>query len=194
MNNFPSLPILSIVVFLPVLGGVVLLLLRGERALKSVALVASLLTFLVSLLLYAGWQAGEAGMQFQEVLPWAPELGTSYHVGVDGISVLLVLLTTILMPLVLLFSWDTVKARLKTYLVLMLLLETAMLGVFVALDLFLFFVFFEASLIPMYFLIGRWGGPRRVYAALKFFIYTAAGSALLLAAIIALGFLYQSQT
>ncbi len=194
MNNLTSLPLLSITVFLPLIGSILLMLLRGERALKIVALLVSLLTFIVSLPLFFGWQAGEAGMQFEETLLWAPDLGISYHIAVDGISLLLVLLTTFLMPLTLLFSWDTVKDQLKTYLVLMLLLETAMLGVFVALDLVLFFVFFEASLIPMYFLIGRWGGPNRIYAALKFFIYTAAGSALLLAAIIALGFVHQAQT
>lgn len=189
-----SLPLLSIIIFLPVAGSLVLLLLRGQRALKSVALVVSLLTFLVSLPLFFLWQAGESGFQFEEVWPWVPQLGISYHVAVDGISLPLFLLTTFLMPLTLLFSWDTVKLQLKTYLILMLLLETAMLGVFAALDLVLFFVFFEASLIPMYFLIGRWGGPRRVYAALKFFLYTATGSAFLLAAIIALGVLHRAET
>jgi NADH-quinone oxidoreductase subunit M len=194
MNNLSSLPILSIVIFLPLVGALVLLFLRSESLLKVVAIVTTVIVFLVSLPLYFGWQNGQPGMQFEETLPWAPEIGISYHVGVDGISLLLVLLTTFLMPLVLLFSWDTVKERLKTYLVLMLVLETAMLGVFLALDLVLFFVFFEASLIPMYFLIGRWGGPRRVYAALKFFIYTMTGSAFLLAAIIALGVLHFQQT
>ena len=189
-----DIPLLSIIVFLPLLGSLLLLLLRGEKLLKSTAIVVSLLTFAVSLVLFFTWAAGEAGMQFQEVIPWYPELGINYHVGVDGVSLVLVLLTTFLMPLVLLFSWEGVHDKLKAYLVLMLLLETAMLGVFVALDLVLFFVFFEASLIPMYFLVGRWGGPRRIYAALKFFIFTAFGSAFLLAGIIALGFLYKEQT
>jgi len=193
MTNLTSLPILSIITFLPLLGGLLLLLLRGEKALKITALLVALLTFVVSLALWVGWAAGEAGMQFMESVPWAPELGINYTVGVDGISLPLVLLTTFLMPLVLLFSWDTVHDKQKTYLVLMLLLETAMLGVFIALDMVLFFVFFEASLIPMYFLIGRWGGPRRIYAALKFFIYTAFGSAFLLAGILALGYLYKQQ-
>ena len=189
-----DIPWLSIIVFLPLLGSLLLLLLRGEKLLKSTAIVVSLLTFAVSLVLFFTWTAGEAGMQFQEMIPWYPELGIAYHVGVDGVSLVLVLLTTFLMPLVLLFSWEGVHDKLKAYLVLMLLLETAMLGVFVALDLVLFFVFFEASLIPMYFLVGRWGGPRRIYAALKFFIFTAFGSAFLLAGIIALGFLYKEQT
>ena len=194
MVNFTSLPILSAIIFLPLLGMALVLLLRGEKAMKSAALLVSLLTFVVSLALWVGWQSGEAGMQFMDTVPWAPELGINYTVGVDGISMPLVLLTTLLLPLVLLFSWDTVRDKQKTYLALLLLLETAMIGVFAALDLVLFFVFFEASLIPMYFLIGRWGGPRRVYAALKFFIFTAFGSAFLLAAILALGWLYQQQT
>ena len=166
MASLTSLPILSLIVFLPLLGSLLLMLLRGEKALKIVALVVSLATFLISLVLYVGWKQGDPGMQFFETVPWVPQLGISYTVGVDGLSLFLVLLTTFMMPLVLLFSWNSVHDQLKTYLVLMLLLETAMLGVFVALDLVLFFVFFEASLIPMYFLIGRWGGPRRVYAAL----------------------------
>lgn len=189
-----SVPLLTVVVFLPVVGAVLLLPLRSERALKWTAMATTLLTFVVSLPLFFAWQTGEAGYQFVEQAPWVPAFGISYHVGVDGISLFLVLLTTFLMPLTLVFSWDTVKDRLKAYLVLMLLLETAMLGVFVALDLVLFFVFFEASLIPMYFLVGRWGGPRRIYAALKFFIFTATGSALMLAAILVLGYLHYTQT
>ncbi|MEI2692664.1 MAG: NADH-quinone oxidoreductase subunit M [Anaerolineae bacterium] len=194
MTNFTSLPIISIVTFLPLLGVLLVLLLRGQQAMKIAALLVSLLTFVASLTLWAGWQAGEAGMQFMESVPWAPELGIHYTVGVDGISLPLVLLTTFLMPLVLLFSWDTIHDKQKTYLALLLLLETAMVGVFVALDLVLFFAFFEASLIPMYFLIGRWGGARRIYAALKFFIFTAFGSAFLLAGILALGWLHFQQT
>ncbi|MCB0256810.1 MAG: hypothetical protein KDI55_24080, partial [Anaerolineae bacterium] len=122
MTNLTSLPILSIIVFLPLLGSLVLLVLRGEKLLKSVALVFSLVTFAVSLVLYFTWTAGEAGMQFQELIPWYPELGIAYHVGVDGVSLVLVLLTTFLMPLVLLFSWEGVNDKLKAYLVLMLLL------------------------------------------------------------------------
>jgi NADH-quinone oxidoreductase subunit M len=193
MDTLTSLPILSLIIVLPLAGALLLLFLRNTAAMQALALVVSIATFLVSLVLFVGWATGEPGMQFTEIYPWLPALGISYHIGVDGISMPLVLLTTFLMPLVLLFSWDTVHDQLKTYLVLMLLLEAAMIGVFVALDLVLFFIFFEASLIPMYFLVGRWGGPRRIYAALKFFIYTAAGSAFLLAAIVALGYLHQEQ-
>ena len=194
MSTLSSLPILSILIFLPLLGSVALMLLRGAATLKATALAVTVVTFVVSLALWLGWSQGEAGMQFLQVAPWASQLGVAYAVGVDGISMPLVLLTTLLTPLVLLFSWDTVHDQLKAYLVLMLLLESAMIGTFVALDLVLFFVFFEASLIPMYFLIGRWGGPRRVYAALKFFLYTAFGSAFLLVGIVALGYLYQQKT
>ncbi len=193
METLTSLPILSLIMVLPLAGALVLLFLRSEPAMQVLALVVSIATFVLSLVLFFGWATGEPGMQFEEIYPWLPALGISYHVGIDGISMPLVLLTTFLMPLVLLFSWDTVHDQLKTYLALMLLLETAMIGVFVALDLVLFFIFFEASLIPMYFLVGRWGGPRRIYAALKFFIYTAAGSAFLLAAILALGYLHKDQ-
>ncbi len=129
--NVPT-QILSIIVFLPLLGGLLLMLLRGEKALEPVALVVTLATFLVSLALYVGWKQGDPGMQFFETVPWVPQLGLSYTVGVDGLSLFLVLLTTFMMPLVLLFSWNSVHDQLKTYLVLMLMLETAMLGVFVA--------------------------------------------------------------
>ncbi|HIC87896.1 MAG TPA: NADH-quinone oxidoreductase subunit M [Anaerolineae bacterium] len=185
-----GLPLLSIIIFLPLVGGVLLLLVpsRQEKALKTLALVFSLATFLISLPLFFNWQMGEAGMQFVEQRPWIPQFNVSYHVGVDGISLFLVLLTSFLAPLTLLFSWDSIKDQLKTYLVLMLLLETAMLGVFAALDLILFYVFWELTLVPMYFLIGRWGGPRRVYAAIKFFIYTMSGSVLMLVAILVLYF------
>ncbi|MEA3335451.1 MAG: NADH-quinone oxidoreductase subunit M [Chloroflexota bacterium] len=194
MSNLTDLPILSILLLLPLLGGIILLFMPGERGMKGLALATTLLTFLISLLLFFGWQTGDPGFQFVESRPWAPSIGINYIVGVDGLSLLLVLLTTFLMPLVILFSWDSVKDNVKTYLFLMLILETAMLGVFVALDLILFFVFFEASLIPMYFLIGRWGGPRRVYAAMKFFIFTAFGSALLLAGILVLGYVGYQET
>ena len=123
------------------------------------------MTFVVSLLLLVNWQNGQAGMQFVEELPWFPPLDIRYAMGVDGISLFLVLLTTLLMPIAIYFSNLYVHNRLGAYLALMLLLETAMIGVFLALDLVLFFVFFEASLIPMYFLIGEWGGQNRVYAA-----------------------------
>ena len=159
------------------------LVVPGDRAKKSLALLTTLLTFVVSLLLLTNWQ-NVAGMQFVERLPWFPPLDINYAMGVDGISLFLVLLTTLLMPIAVYFSNLYVSKRIGAYLAFMLLLETAMIGVFLSLDLVLFFVFFEASLIPMYFLIGEWGGQNRIYAAVKFFVYTFAGSALMVVAIL----------
>ena len=183
--------LLSTLVWLPTLGAVALLLLdrRDTRRLRQVALTVSVATFLVSGLLWVGFDRGRTGMQFVEQRAWIPGAGISYHLGVDGISLLLVLLTTLLAPLCILSSWTQITTRVKEFLVAMCLLETGMLGVFVALDLFLFFVFWEGMLVPMYLIIGVWGGPRRVYAAVKFILYTMAGSALMLLAILALYFL-----
>jgi NADH-quinone oxidoreductase subunit M len=195
-----SIPLLSIITFLPLVGGLILLSLPGARLQKWWALGVSLATFAVSCLLWVWWRAGEAGMQFVERLPWAPQFKIQYLVGVDGLSLFLVLLTTLLTVLVLLFSWEGIAQRLKAYLFLMLMLEAGLIGVFVALDLVLFYVFWELTLIPMYFLIGGWGDPHgeykflgrvmpwRIYAALKFFLYTMAGSALMLVAILVLYF------
>jgi NADH-quinone oxidoreductase subunit M len=186
--------LLSALVWLPTLGAAALLLLdrRDTRRLRQVALAVTTVTFAVSLLLWVGFDRGRTGMQFTEQRAWIPGAGVGYHVGVDGISVLLVLLTTFLTPLCLLSAWSQVTTRVKEFLVAMCLLETGMLGVFVALDLFLFFVFWEAMLIPMYLIIGVWGGPRRVYASVKFILYTMAGSALMLLAILALYFMQPS--
>jgi NADH-quinone oxidoreductase subunit M len=188
--------LLTTVTFLPTLGAIAVLLLdrRDERRLRQVALAVSTATFLVSLLLWVGFDATRAGMQFVENRPWIPATGITYHLGIDGISLLLVLLTTFLTPLCLLSAWSQITARVKEFQIAMLLLETAMVGVFCALDLFLFFVFWEAMLIPMYLIIGVWGGPRRVYASVKFIIYTMAGSALMFLAIIALYFINGTQT
>jgi NADH-quinone oxidoreductase subunit M len=188
---------LSLVVFLPAVGAVIIgLLPRGARdeTMKRAALAVALLTFLVSLPLYTGFDARMADYQFQERRPWLPSLGISYHVGIDGISLLLVLLTTFLMPITLLASWQAIEKRWKEFAVTMLLLETGMLGVFVSLDLFLFYVFWEAMLIPMYLVIGVWGGTNRVYAAVKFVLYTLAGSLLMLVAILALFFQHGAAT
>ena len=188
---------LSLVVFLPAVGAVIIgLLPRGARdeTVKRAALAVALLTFLVSLPLYTGFDARVADYQFQERRPWLPSLGISYHVGIDGISLLLVLLTTFLMPITLLASWHAIEKRWKEFAVTMLLLETGMLGVFVALDLFLFYVFWEAMLIPMYLVFGVWGGTNRVYAAVKFVLYTLAGSLLMLVAILALFFQHGAAT
>lgn len=179
-----TFPLLSVITFLPLLGAIVILLAPGEATKKPIALVWTLATFLISLLLWINWEDGQAGMQFVEYVPWAPEFGLYYFLGIDGISLFLVLLTTLLMPIAIYFSNLYVNENVGAYLALMLILETAMIGVFLALDLVLFFVFFEFSLIPMYFLIGQWGSGNRVYAAVKFFIYTFVGSAAMVAAIL----------
>jgi NADH-quinone oxidoreductase subunit M len=188
--------LLTAVTFLPTLGAAALLLLdrRDERRLRQVALGVSAAAFVLSLLLWIGFDRSRPGMQFVEARAWAPGLGIGYHVGVDGISLLLVLLTTFLTPLCLLAAWTQIATRVKEFLVAMLLLETGMVGVFVALDLFLFFVFWEAMLVPMYLIIGVWGGARRVYAAVKFILYTMAGSALMLVAILYLYALHGRRT
>ena len=188
--NLTGVPLVTLITFFPLLGISVLLLTRKEQeeTIKRVALIVSAITFVLSLgLLAGGFDIGQPGFQFEENVPWIPAWGINYHVGVDGISILLVLLTTLIMPVAILSSWTAIHERLKEYMIFMLLMETAMLGVFVSLDLFLFYVFWEFSLVPMYFLIGIWGGARRVYAAIKFFLYTMAGSILMLLAILWLG-------
>ncbi len=182
---------LSIITFLPLLGAFALLFFRKEsaKAIRGVALVVSLAAFLTSLPLFFQFDAASARLQFEQNVPWIPSLGVRYHVGLDGISLFLVLLTTLLTPIALLSSWNSIENRIKEYYLFMLLLETGMIGVFVALDLFLFYVFWEVMLVPMYFLIGVWGGQQRIYAAIKFFLYTMVGSVLMLVAIISLYFL-----
>ena len=178
--------ILSIVIFLPLAGGIALLFIPKSSTIgiKIVALVASLASFVVSLPLFFQFDVSNPNMQFHEYYQWLPNLGISYQLGIDGISLFLVLLTTFLSVLCIYGSFGVVKEKLKGYMFCMLFLETGMLGVFCALDLFLFYVFWEVMLIPMYFIIGVWGGPRRIYAAVKFFIYTMVGSVLMLVAII----------
>jgi NADH-quinone oxidoreductase subunit M len=161
---------------------------------KPIALASSILTFLLSLRLFAVFDPLETGFQLVEHVPWIPEYGIHYFVGVDGISLLLVLLTTFLMPVVLLASWNDISKSLRNYLFFMLSLETGMLGAFVSLNLFQFYVFWEAMLVPMYFIIGIWGGPRRVYAAIKFFLFTMVGSLLMLLAMLVLYYLNFDQT
>jgi NADH-quinone oxidoreductase subunit M len=190
-----ALPIVSIVTFMPMAGAVLLLCVDRQReaAAKHLALGVSLATFLASLALYGGFRLDAPGMQFTERAAWIGWLGAEYHVGVDGISLLLILLTTFLTSVAILSSYAAVTASVKEYMICMLLLETGMLGVFVALDLVLFYVFWEGMLIPMYFLIGIWGGARRIYATIKFFLYTMAGGVLMLVGIIALYFLTGAQ-
>jgi NADH-quinone oxidoreductase subunit M len=193
MQNY----LLTILILLPVIGAattIVYGLTPGAREShhRWIALGFTILTFLVSLLLLCG--AGAAGYRFEANYSWVGAINARYHLGVDGISLWLVLLTTLLMPIAILSSWTSVTKRQPTYYALLLLLESAMMGVFVSLDLLLFYLFFEASLIPMFFLIGIWGGERRIYAAVKFFIYTAVGSLLMLVGIIALYFIHQRAT
>ncbi len=178
---------LSILTFLPVVGAIIVLLAPSDRLKKGLAFGAAIATFVVSLLLLPGWQE-IPDMQFVERYAWMPDLNIYYHLGVDGISLWLVVLTTLLMPIAVAFSNQHIKENIGSYLALMLLMETAVLGVFLALDLVLFYVFWEFSLIPMALLIGKWGSQDRIYAAIKFFLYTLAGSALMLVAILALYF------
>ena len=176
---------LSILLAIPVLGAGLLIFMprRQTHALFAVALFASALNFLWSVKIFGLFDGTNGNMQLVESLRWMPSFGINYIVGIDGISLFLVLLTTLLTPIAILASWS-VQDKVKEYLIFMLLLETGMLGAFVALDLFLFYVFWEVMLVPMYFLIGVWGGTRRIYAALKFVVYTMAGSLLMLVAII----------
>ena len=182
----------SLLVFLPVLGALYVLFVPKEQEtrIRYAGLATALLTFVVSLGVLAGFDSQTADFQFVERYTWIEDFGIQYYVGVDGISLFLVLLTSFLTPLVLLASWGDVRHRVKEYQFFFLLLETGMLGTFVAVDLFLFYVFWEVMLIPMYFLIGIWGGPRRIYAALKFLLYTMVGSLLMLVAILYVAYLH----
>ncbi len=177
---------LTIVTFFPLLGAVVIAFLRRDRtsSVRWVALLCSLLTFLMTVWLYFGFDSHRAGMQFEEFRIWMVLPPVNYHLGVDGLSMLLILLTGLLTPLSVLVSWSSITHRTKEFFLFLLALETGMIGVFAALDLVLFFVFWEVMLIPMYFLIGIWGHERRVYAAVKFILYTMTGSALMLAGIL----------
>jgi NADH-quinone oxidoreductase subunit M len=186
--NQVDFPLLSLLLALPVSGAILVALLPRERVdlVKAAAFATTVVVFFASLPLYFSFHADASGFQFEEVTDWIPGLNISYHVGVDGISLFLVLLTTLLSAVAVLSSWTAITEQVKEYMALMLLMETAALGVFVSLDLFLFYVFWEASLVPMALLIGRWGGERRIYAAIKFFLFTMAGSALMLVATIVL--------
>jgi NADH-quinone oxidoreductase subunit M len=193
--NVITANILTIITFMPAAGAVLLLFYRNEhiRSIRAFALIITLLTFVFSLHLIAHFDSSNPDFQFTVNVPWMPSYGIHYALGIDGISVFLILLTTLLSPLAVLSSWS-VHERLKEYFIFMLLLETGMIGVFASLDLFLFYVFWEIMLVPMYFLIGVWGGERRIYAALKFVLYTMVGSVLMLVAIIALYFMHGDAT
>jgi NADH-quinone oxidoreductase subunit M len=182
--------LLTATIFLPLIFAVVIFFLSKDdiKRIKVMTLGGSIAVFLVSLFLFWGYDAEVGGFQFQHKIIWIENLNTSYFVGIDGMSLLLILLTTFLTPLALLGTWNSIEKQLKGYSIMVLLLETGMIGVFASLDLFLFYVFWEAMLIPMYFIIGIWGGPNRIYAAVKFFLFTLFGSVLMLVAIIWLGY------
>ncbi|MFQ5722782.1 MAG: proton-conducting transporter membrane subunit, partial [Candidatus Aminicenantales bacterium] len=164
-----NFPILSFVTFFPLAGAIILIFINREKEnfLRSLAFLVALINFIVSLTLYFNFNSQTPDPQFVEKGRWLG-YGINYHIGIDGLSLFLVLLTTFLVPIAILSSWKYIDKKVKEYLIFMLMLETGIIGVFVALNLFLFYVFWEAMLIPMYFLIGVWGGPRRIYATLKF--------------------------
>src|SRR5882672_5680619 len=193
-----TFPILTSLIALPVVGALLLLLVKddpqNEKLLRSIALVVSVLVFVETLVLWSRFNAASADFQFVERHAWIPAFGIDYHIGVDGISLLLLVLTGFLTPLALLSSWESIHKKTKAFCIFLLLLESAMMGVFVSLDLFLFYVFWDAMLVPMYFLIGVWGYDRRIYAAVKFILYTMAGSVLMLLAILGLAYLHLTTT
>ncbi len=188
-----SWPLLSLVTFLPLVGALFIFLIRGEAAVvarnaRYVALWTSLITFALSLFIWFDFARGTADFQFVEDVEWIPALGIGYRLGLDGISMPFVLLSTLLTPICVLASWEAITVRVKEYMIAFLVLETLMVGMFCALDLLVFYIFFEGVLIPMFLIIGVWGGQRRVYAAFKFFLYTLAGSVLMLIALLVIYF------
>src|SRR5579862_4046453 len=187
--------LLSVILFTPLAGLVVLALIPASQknAIRIWANIASLAAFAISLLLIKPFDNSVPGFQFMERADWVPSLGVQYLIGIDGISLLLILLTTLMSFLSILYSWSGIQDRVKEYYAMFLLLETGMLGVFMSLDFFLFYIFWELVLVPMYFIIGVWGGPRKLYAAIKFFLYTLAGSVLMLLGILTLYFQYHAQ-
>src|SRR5438876_3457262 len=188
--------ILNVVTYLPLIGALVILFfVRGGRAIRMTATIFAIIDFLVSLVLWFKFDpkaTGTAIFQFRYTAAWIPSLGVKYDFGVDGIAILLILLTTFMGVIAIVCSYSAIQNRQKEYYVLLLLLQTGMLGTFCALDFFLFYVFWEVMLVPMYFIIGIWGGPRKLYAAIKFFLYTLAGSVLMLLSILALYFFNSS--
>ncbi len=183
-------PILSVVIFLPLLGALMVLLInrKNESLIRWVTLITSVLTFILAIPLLTHFDKTTSKMQFVESHTWIPQWNIRYSVGIDGISILFVMLSTLITVLCVLISWKAIKDRIKEFHIALLIVDTAMVGVFSSLDFFLFYLFWEAMLIPMYLLIGVWGGPRRLYAAIKFFLYTLVGSVLMLVGIIVLYF------
>jgi len=194
--NALEFPILSFITFFPVVGILLICCVKNDRhvLIQWLAFITSIITFIFSVPLYFLFDSNTWKMQFVEDIPWIKEFGISYHMGIDGISLLLILLTTFLSALAILSTWSAVEKQVKGYMISLLFLEVGMLGVFCSLDFFLFYVFWEVMLIPMYFIIGIWGGPRRIYAAVKFFIYTMSGSVLMLIAILSLYFMNYKET
>lgn len=189
--NAAGFPVLSLITFLPLVGGLVIMSVRGDEVVVAsnarwAALWTSLIVFGLSLVLWVDFDPTNSGFQFRETLAWLPAWGITYRMGVDGISVLFVLLSTALTPICILASWQSITSRVREYMLAFLILETMMVGMFCAVDAVLFYMFFEGVLIPMYLIIGVWGGPRRVYAAVKFFLFTLAGSVLMLLALLAM--------
>ncbi len=193
--NSLGFPVLSTLIFLPLAGAVLLLLIprAQEGLIKIIALFASIAAFIISLPLFTGFDKSTHVMQFVERHKWIPAWNINYSLGLDGISILFVLLSALVTILCVLISWNSVKTKVKEFYISLLIVEGAMIGVFCALDFFLFYIFWEAMLIPMYLLIGVWGGPNRIYAAIKFFLYTLVGSVLMLVGIIVL-YLYSGKT
>ncbi len=191
--------LLTYTIFLPLVGVLPILFIPqkgegGKDVIRWIAFITSVVVFFVSLRIYAAFDASKAGFQLVEYTPWIKGIGASYYLGIDGLSFWLVLLTTFLTPITIVSTWRAITKRVKEFMVALLVLETAMLGTFMALDIFLFYIFWELMLIPMYLIIGVWGGERRIYAAVKFFLYTAVGSLLMLVCIIGLVWFHHAQT
>ena len=189
LHNVLGFPILTYSIFLPLLGAIVIwLFVRGDNAVRWSALTVAVLTFLVTLPLALQFDTTTAHMQFEEFHHWIPAFNINYQLGVDGISMPFIMLTSLLTIICVVSAWNCIQSRVKEYMMAFLILETTLIGVFSALDAMLFYFFWEAMLIPMYLIIGIWGGKNRVYATIKFFLYTLAGSVLMLLAILAMYF------
>lgn len=189
LHNVLDFPILSLSIFLPTVGALLIwLFIKNDMAVRWASLAVSVLTFLVTLPLWSSFQTGTAHMQFEEFHAWIPAFNINYQLGVDGISMPFILLTSLLTVICIVSAWSCITARVKEYMLAFLVLETTLIGVFSALDTILFYFFWEAMLIPMYLIIGIWGGKNRVYATIKFFLYTLAGSVLMLVALLAMYF------
>ena len=185
LMNQLSFPVLSATIFLPLIGAILVLLMKNDKVIKITAFASGIVTFIMSIFLFANFNPETHLFQFGEFLSWIPLYNINYILGVDGITIFLILLTTLFTPICVLCSWTAIKDRVKEFMFCILVMETAMIGVFCSLDFILFYIFWEAMLIPMYLLIAVWGGPKKDYASIKFFIYTLFGSVFLLVAIIA---------